>query len=94
MLKKCRRFMNEFGERELAESKVMRRLAQLTIYQWTRATEWMTKQSEGICTFFKAGNAREAYTCTVDIDVNSNVPAVRFTKRFIKNLQDEVKKLK
>ena len=36
--------MNEFGERRLAESYVMRRLAQLTIYQWTKMNEWATGQ--------------------------------------------------
>ena len=36
--------MNEVGERRLAESYVMRRLAQLTIYQWTKLSDWATRQ--------------------------------------------------
>ena len=35
-----RRYMSEEGERRLAQSYPIRRLAQLTIYQWTRLNEW------------------------------------------------------
>ncbi len=31
--------MNEVGERRLAESYLFRRLAQLTIYQWTKLSD-------------------------------------------------------
>ena len=41
--------MNEVGERELADSRFMRRLAQLTIYQWTRTLEWMSKRGKEHC---------------------------------------------
>ena len=40
-----RRF-SEAGERELADSRVIRRLAQMSIYTWLRTMEWATKQSE------------------------------------------------
>lgn len=39
-----RKFMNEVGEKKLAESYLFRRLAQLSIYQWTRLTEWTMKK--------------------------------------------------
>lgn len=43
--------MNEVGERRLAESYVMRRLAQLTIYQWTKLSEWATRQGNDLNRF-------------------------------------------
>ena len=43
--------MNEVGERRLAESYVMRRLAQLTIYQWTKLSEWATRQGNNLNRF-------------------------------------------
>ena len=36
--------MNEVGEKKLAESYLFRRVAQLSIYQWTRLAEWATKK--------------------------------------------------
>ena len=38
--------MNEVGERRLAESYMMRRLAQLTIYQWSRLNEWASRKGK------------------------------------------------
>lgn len=35
--------MDEVGERRLAESYPIRRLAQLTIYQWTKLSDWATR---------------------------------------------------
>lgn len=41
-----RRLANELAERRLADSPLMRRAAQLTLYQWQRLSEAATKISK------------------------------------------------
>ena len=113
--------MNEVGERRLAESYAMRRLAQLTIYQWTRLNEWATRQGNDLCNLLKANvqylwivhrvtvdsTCKDSvappihythfcsytHTCTGSSYSRSSPVAIRLARRFVRNLQEELKKL-
>lgn len=103
----CSRFSKQFAERQLAESRAMRRLAQLSVYLWERLGEVAAQRrtSEFLGPEFSRFLLGNVWSKRIDIwtmhyGSNLSPPGLprgsvgRVWRRFLKNLGEEIRRLR